>query len=225
MPHIAAGSTAPPRWTWSSVSSSPSGWGTARKASFRGSEGAGPPQPGGGAPRTMGAAPPQLSIVPLFARRRTPDATPAPRSRRLTLRVLLPDDVPVVVRGGDLHEAVPELRAPQLLLRLVAGDLPLEHDVAVVRRADDLPAVLGQQVEEPRDLGEALGCIRDVLAEPARIRALTAVGAVQLVADRSEDVDEDVRLRRPHAPESSRAPPRSGSRRRSPLRSRRARPS
>src|SRR5437868_1179755 len=27
MPHIAAGSTAPPRWTWSSVSSSPRGCG------------------------------------------------------------------------------------------------------------------------------------------------------------------------------------------------------
>src|SRR5207244_1543015 len=39
----------------------------------------------------------------------------------------------------------------------------------------------------------------DVFAQPARIRALAAIGPIELVADRPEDVDEDVSRCRRHA--------------------------
>src|SRR4029079_10367736 len=119
MPHIAAGSTAPPRCTWSSVSSSPRGCGA------------------------LGA---------LFsAGRRTAYATAAARLRGLALGVRVPDGVAVVVGGADLKQAVPHLGAPELLLGRAPVDRALEHHVAVVRRPDEAPAVLGEEVDEPRD--------------------------------------------------------------------------
>ena len=78
-----------------------------------------------------------------------------------------PDDVSIVVCGGDLDEAVPEFGAADVLLGLIAADVALEHHVAVVRRPDDLPAVLGELVEEIRDLGQALRGLGDVLAQPS----------------------------------------------------------
>src|SRR6185503_12487501 len=102
-------------------------------------------------------------------------------------------------------------------------DLSLEHDVAVIRRSDDAPAVLGQKIEQTSDLGEALRLLRHVLAEPGRIRALPGlrVLTVQLVADGAEDVDQDV-VRTGHRRSlglASPAPQRSGTRHRSPSRS------
>jgi len=58
---------------------------------------------------------------------------------------------------------VPELGAADVLLGLIAADVALEHDIAVVRRADDLPPVLGELVDEIRDLGQALRGLGDVL--------------------------------------------------------------
>src|SRR5438552_2680474 len=189
MPHIAAGSTAPPRCTWSSVSSSPRGCGA------------------------LGA---------LFSCRWAAHAAPAAGPRGLPLGVLVPDRVPIVIGRADLEEPVPDLGAAQLLLGARLIDRALEHHVAVVRRADEAPAVLGQQVDEPRDLGEPLRRVGDELAEPAGVAALAAVGAVKLVADGPEDVDEDVRRTR-HRHDVTRALRRSGSPHRNPWRSRRAR--
>src|SRR3990170_7702628 len=110
-----AGSTAPPRWTWSSVSSSPRGCG--------------------------------IWLAALLSRGRAAHATPAAR-RGAALGVLAPDDVAVVVGRGDLHQPVPDLGPAQLRLGGLARDGPLEHDVAVVGRAGDLPAVLAQEVDE-----------------------------------------------------------------------------
>ena len=105
-----------------------------------------------------------------------------------------PDDVAVVVRRRDPHETVPDLGAPEVFLGGLAGDLALEHDVAVVGRADDTPAVLAEVIEEPGDLGQALWLFGDVLAQPGRVRALARAGilAIELVTDGPEDVDEDV---------------------------------
>src|SRR5438552_18126196 len=125
MPHIAAGSTAPPRWTWSSVSSSPRGCGA------------------------LGAL--------LSAGRWPAHAAAAARPRGFALGMLAPDRVAVVVGGADLQQAVPDLGAPQLLLGGAPVDRALEHHVAVIRGPDEAPAVLGQEVDEPRDLGEPLG--------------------------------------------------------------------
>src|SRR5256712_2770095 len=112
--------------------------------------------------------------------------------------MLTPDDVPIVGGGGALDEPVPELGSADVLLGLIATDVSLEHHVAVVRRPDDLPAVLGELVKEIRDLRQTLRCVRDVFTQPARIRALAAVGPIELVADRPEDVDEDVSRCRRH---------------------------
>ena len=81
--------------------------------------------------------------------------------------MILPHNVSVIVCRGNLNEAVPELGPADVLLCLVAADVALEHDVAVVRRADDLPTVLGQLVEEVCDLGEPFRCLGDVLTEPS----------------------------------------------------------
>jgi hypothetical protein len=99
----------------------------------------------------------------------------------------------VVVRGRQAHDDVPYLRAPELFLGGLARDLALEHHVAVVRRPDDAPAVLRQDVEEAGDLGEPLRLFGHVLAQPRGIRALTAIFTIKLVTDGPEDVDEDVR--------------------------------
>src|SRR5439155_24146011 len=55
-----------------------------------------------------------------------------------------------------------------------------------------------QQVEKPRDFGEASGCVGDVLPQPARICALAPIGTIELVADRPKNVDEDVSRCRRH---------------------------
>ena len=77
--------------------------------------------------------------------------------------MIAPDDVSIVIGGGDLDEPVPKLGSANVLLGLVAADVALEHDVAVVRRADDLPPVLGELVDEIGDLGQALRGLSDVL--------------------------------------------------------------
>src|SRR5688500_7841737 len=132
---MAAGSTEPPRWTCSSVSSSPSG-----------------------CPRVLGA---------LLSGGWPPDAAAPARAARPALGVLAPDHLTLVVGGRDLQEPVPDLGAAQLLLRQVAREPALEHEVTVVRRPHDLPAVLGEQVQESRDLGQAPRRLGDVLAQPA----------------------------------------------------------
>ena len=81
--------------------------------------------------------------------------------------MIAPNDVSVVVCGRDLDESVPEFSAPDVLFGLIAADVALEHDVAVIGRADDLPPVLGQKIKESRDLRQALRRIGDVFAEPA----------------------------------------------------------
>src|SRR4029077_19665096 len=93
---------------------------------------------------------------------------------------------------------VPELGAADLFFGQLAGHVTLEHDVAVVRRADDLPTVLGELVEEVGDLGESFGSLGDVLTEPSGRRALASIAAIDLVANGAEDVDEDVRGGRRH---------------------------
>src|SRR2546423_1726073 len=112
--------------------------------------------------------------------------------------MIAPNDVPVIVRRGYLHQAVPKLRAADVLLGLIAAHVALEHHVTVVRRPDDLPAVLGQLVEQVCDLGEPFRCLSDVLTQPSRVRALTAIRSIELVADRPEHVDEDESGRRRH---------------------------
>jgi len=149
------------------------------------------------------------------------DTSTAPWSGWSTLGVITPHDVAVVIGRRDLDEAVPELGAADVLLCLIAADVALEHHVAVVGRPDHLPPVLGELVEEIGDLGQTLRGLSDVLAQPSGIRALPAIGSIELVADRSEHVDQDVCRRRRHVREFSRAPLRSGSRRRNPSRSRR----
>src|SRR5438309_3738770 len=93
-------------------------WGADRQASAR-------PRPGD---RTRSAC----VLAPLFARRWTPDASAAPRPRRRALWVIPPDDVAIVICGGDLDKAVPEFGAADVLLGLIAADVALEHHVAVV---------------------------------------------------------------------------------------------
>src|SRR5688500_651799 len=131
-------------------------------------------------------------LVALLSRGWSTDPAPASRRGRLALGVVSPDDVAVVVGRRDADKAVPDLGPPKLLLRGLARDLALEHDVAVIRRADNAPAVLGEQVDQPRDLGQALRLLGDVLAEPGRVGALAAILTIELVADRAEDMDEDV---------------------------------
>src|SRR5436190_4844726 len=172
-----------------------------------------------------GTGPAQSAVLlaALLPRRRTAHSAASPWTTRCALRMIAPDDVPVVVGGGDLDKAVPELGSANILFGLIAADITLKHDVAVVGRADHLPTVLGELVEQVSDLCEALRRLGDVLPEPSGIRALSAIGSIELVADRSEHVNEDVRRRRRHVREFSRAPRRSGSRRRSLWRSRRER--
>jgi hypothetical protein len=160
-------------------------------------------------------------LASLLSGWRTAHPAPAPWSGWRAFRVITPNDVSVVVRRGNLDEPIPELCPADVLLGLIAADVALEHDVAVVGRANDLPPVLGQEVNEAGDLGEALGRVRHVFAQPSGIRALSAVGSIELIADRPENVDKDVSGRRRHAREFSRAPLRSGSRRRNLWRSRR----
>src|SRR6266508_602739 len=159
MPHMAAGSTDPPRWTWSSVSSSPSGCGT---------------------------------LASLFARGRPAHPPSATRCRGPALGMLAPDRVAVVVGRGNADEPIPYFGATELFLRGLSSHIALQHDIAVIRRADDTPAILGEQVEEPRDLREPLRLLGDVLAQPGRVRPLPAILAIELVPDRPEDMDEDV---------------------------------
>jgi len=161
-------------------------------------------------------------LAALFPCRRTTHASPTSRSGWSAFGVILPDNVSVIVSRRDLDKAVPKLGAPDVLFRLFAAHVALEHDVTVVRRPDDLPTVLSELVKEIRDFGQPFRRLGDVLTEPSRVRALTAIGSIELVADRSEDVNEDESRRRRHVREFSRAPLRSGSRRRSPSRLRRA---
>src|SRR5207245_11454961 len=98
--------------------------------------------------------------------------------------------MPVIVSGRDLDEPVPKLGPPDVLLGLIAADVALEHHVAVVGGADDLPAVLGELVEEIGDLGEALRGLGNVLAQPPRICARDAVGSIELVPDLSDNLAE-----------------------------------
>src|SRR5687767_10196704 len=105
--------------------------------------------------------------------------------------MIAPDDVPVVVRRRDPDQDVPELTAADVLFSLLTADVALQHYVAVVWGPDDLPAVLGQQVDQPGDLGETFWGFGDVLTQPTGVRPLAPVGAIELVADRPEDVDED----------------------------------
>src|SRR5438477_2690058 len=104
----------------------------------------------------------------------------------------------VIVCGSNLNQAVPEFSAADVLLGLLAAYVALEHHIAVVRRPDDLPTVLGQLVEEISDLGQPFRCLGDVLTEPSGVRALAAIGSIERVADRSEHVDEDECRRRRH---------------------------
>src|SRR5687768_9802004 len=133
-------------------------------------------------------------LVSLLARGRAADPPPAPRRARLSLRMFTPDHVSVVVRRRGPNETVPHLGAPKIFLGGLARDLALEHDVAVVGRADDAPAVLAQVVEEPGDLGQALWLLGDVFAEPGGVGPLARarIVAVELVTDGPEHVDEDV---------------------------------
>src|SRR6185295_9180401 len=166
-------------------------------------------------------------LASLLAGRWAAHSPSPPRRGGLSLGMLAPDDMTVVVRRCDAHETVPDLGSPELFLGRLPRDLSLEHDVTVVRRSDDTPAVLGQKIEQASDLGEALGLLRDVFAKPGRVRALPGLRilTVQLVADGAEDVDQDV-VRTGHRRSlglASPAPQRSGTRRRSPSRSQRAR--
>src|SRR5205823_11410568 len=122
-------------------------------------------------------------LASLLACRRSSDAPAAARPGGLALGMVAPHDVTVVVRGGHADEPIPELRPTDVLLRLIARDLTLEHDIAVVRRPDDFPAVLGEEVEQPRDLGQTLRRLGHVLAEPAGGRALAAVRPIDLIAE------------------------------------------
>src|SRR6185295_14671092 len=166
-------------------------------------------------------------LASLLAGRWAAHSPSPPRRGGLPFGMLAPDDMTVVVGRCDTHQSIPDLCSPELFLCRLPRDLSLEHDVAVVRRSDDAPAVLGKKIEQASDLRQALGLLRDVLAEPCRIRALPGlwVLAVQLVADGTEYVDEDV-VRTGHRRSlglASPAPQRSGTRHRSPLRSPRAR--
>jgi hypothetical protein len=120
-------------------------------------------------------------LASLFARRRSADPPAAPRRGGTALRVLGPDRVPVIVGRCHGHDAVPDLGSAQLLLGGRARHVALEHDVAVVWRADLAPPVLGEQIEEPRDLRETLGLLGDIFAKPRRVGALALVLAVDLV--------------------------------------------
>src|SRR5207245_8650164 len=93
----------------------------------------------------------------------------AARPRGLALGVRAPDGVPVIVRRADLEESVPHLGATKLLLGAGAIDRALEHDVAVVRGADEAPTVLGEEIDQPRDLGEPLVRVREEYAQRAEI--------------------------------------------------------
>src|SRR5687767_6724825 len=147
MLHIAAGSTAPPRWTCSSVSSSPRGCGLRAARCAR---------PGEAAPRSTS----------LLSRGWAPHSAAPPRCRGLALGVLGPDHVAVIVGRRDLRETVPHLGAAEILLGDLARLRALEHDVAVVGRAHHLPALLGEEVQEAGDLGEALRRVGHEFAEP-----------------------------------------------------------
>src|SRR5205814_2381691 len=157
--------------------------------------------------------------IPLFSGRRPAHAAAAARPRGLPFGVGVPDGVPVVVRRADLQEAVPHLGATKLLFGAGAIDRALEHDVAVVRGPDEAPPVLSEEIDQPSDLGEPLRRVRDEFAEPAGVAALAAIGAIELVADGPEDVNEDVG-RTGHRHDVTRALRRSGSPHRNPWRSR-----
>jgi len=106
------------------------------------------------------------SLATLLASRRAPHSPSPPRRGGLPLGMLAPDDMTVIVRRRDAHETVPHLGAAELFLGSLARDLSLEHHVAVVGRADDAPAVLGQVIQDPGDLGQPLRLLGDVLPQP-----------------------------------------------------------
>ena len=112
--------------------------------------------------------------------------------------MILPNNVAIVIRRSYLYQPIPELCSADVLLGLLAAYVALEHHVAVVRGPDYLPTVLGELVEEISDLGQPFRCLGDVLTEPSGVRAFTAIGSIELVAHRSEHVDEDECRRRRH---------------------------
>src|SRR5437588_3927377 len=112
--------------------------------------------------------------------------------------MILPNNVAIVIRGSYLYQPIPELCSADVLLGLLAAYVALEHHIAVVRRPDYLPTVLGGLVGGISDPGQPFRCLGDVLTEPSGVRALTAIGSIELVADRSEHVDEDECRRRRH---------------------------
>src|SRR5919201_1840068 len=95
MVHMIAGSTAPPRCVWRSMSTASS----PRSRRFR------------AAP--FGFLADRASV--LFARGRTAHAATAPRRLLASLGMLGPERVAVVVGRGELAHAVPDLEASQLL--------------------------------------------------------------------------------------------------------------
>jgi hypothetical protein len=86
-------------------------------------------------------------LAPLLSCRRPTHPSATPWTGRRALGMIPPDDVAIVICRGDLDESVPEFGAPDVLFGLIAADVALEHHVAVVGRADDLPAVLRELVE------------------------------------------------------------------------------
>src|SRR5438034_7673944 len=137
-----------------------------------------------------------------------------------------PDDVYVLVGRWEPREDVEPLGVPELFLCGLARDLPLQHHVAVIRRSDDAPAVLGENVDEAGDLRQTLRLFGDVLAQPCRVGvlALPWILAIQLVTDGPEDVNEDVgRTGHGRSHGVTPAPQRSGSQHRTSSRTRRAR--
>src|SRR2546423_1919127 len=104
------------------------------------------------APPCHPLGPTRSALAALLPRRRPTHPTSAPWPGRGALWVIAPDDVAIVIRRRDLDKAVPEFSAADVLFGLIAAYVALEHDVAVVRRPDHLPTVLGELVEEIRDL-------------------------------------------------------------------------
>src|SRR5207237_1251841 len=76
----------------------------------------------------------QSALAALLPRGRPSDPSAAARPRRCAFGMIPPNNVPVVVGGGDLNKAVPELGSANILFGLLPRDVTLEHDVAVVRR-------------------------------------------------------------------------------------------
>src|SRR5436309_3183000 len=74
----------------------------------------------------------QSALAALLPRGRPSDPAAAARPRGCALGVIAPDDVSVVVGGGDLDKAVPEFGASDVLFGLLPAHITLEHDVAVI---------------------------------------------------------------------------------------------